>query len=108
MKKVQIAILIGIFGILVLVPSMAGADGSKAKEVIGACTTQESLAMEATVGIVKDMAAAMQNQGLVRRCDQLLDMLAEMDKLQNQINATKTQMDVMLREHKREIIQGMP
>jgi len=107
MKKVQIALLIAIFGILVLVPSMAGAD-AKAKEVIGACTTQESLAMEATVGIVKDMAVAMQNQGLVKRCDQLLDMLGELDKLQNQINATKMQMDVMLKEHKKEIIQGMP
>ncbi len=108
MKRVVIGLVAMSFVVLLLMPAMAGAAEGKAKEVIGACTTQESLAMEATVGIVKDMAAAMQNSGLVKRCDQLLDMLAEMDKLQNQINATKTQMDVMLKEHKREIIQGMP
>jgi hypothetical protein len=50
----------------------------------------------------------MQNQALVMRCDQLLNMMGELDKLQMQVNATQAQMDVMLQEHRREIIQGMP
>jgi hypothetical protein len=108
MKKVWIKLILAAFVVLLLLPAMAGAQGSKAKEVISACPTHQNLALEATVGIVRDMARAMQNQALVMRCDQLLNMMGELDKLQMQVNATQAQMDVMLQEHRREIIQGMP
>ncbi len=108
MKRVVIGLLVTIFAIPLLIPGMAGAQASKAKEVIGACTTHESLVSEATIAIVRDMAQEMKNRSLVSRCDQLLEILGQLDKMQNQMNATQAQMNVMLQEHKKEILISVP
>jgi hypothetical protein len=108
MKRTVIGLLVTIFAILLLVPGLASAQGSKARQVIGACTTQESLVAEATIAIIRDIAQSMQKQDLVRRCDQLLDVVAELDRMQNQINATQAEMNIKVQEQKKEILISVP